>query len=529
MCSRDKDSTRTPFLSGAPCALMAEWGPIILKLASLGALIVVAGAFRVEGLERRLVDNDECFTWRICRYSVSESMGRLTRDVHPPFHYLMCKGLSVCGGDSLWSLRSLSVFLGLLSIVLYCQLSDEVLFTGTKRSNRWLNGSWWLVGGLATFSVGQISAGSSARMYALGLVGAALSAWTLWRALNSESQFSRWWVAYGLACAAFCYTHYFSFFAVFGQGIFVLGFCVVKSTFGASTKAIRTAAGWLCAVMIAAILYFPWIPAFVGQERDVEESWWVPPVTESLVGDIGFQWLTGAEKPAGIATTAWLALLGTLIGWTLLRGGGAAWFFFTQAFVPWLGVIAVYDICEISLLRLHYFVFAQASLFGFWGVSWRVLRGWPERFLLLLVLAVPFFWELAEYRSQLPNGAPAVAHCAVFLKEYYKEGDWFILDDHRKVNLFRYYTSSAGLPWLSVKCDLSALQKGHIVHLASLDESEICWSEDRLWTDAPGRIWMVNNTASFATKRAPGTKLVMQKAFEGEGGTSCTLSLYDRE
>jgi len=508
---------------------MAIVATVGAKLGGWIGLMVLLIAVRIECLMFRLFSNDESFTWRMCQYCAPEILQHLPADAHPPLHYLMWKAWSACCGDSLPSLRSLSIVFGVLSLVVVCQVSREVVPAETPPDDNHdrFKRSLLLVGVLATLLVGQLYAGSNARMYSLGALLAALSAWALWRALQSDSWWSRWWLGYALATTAFCYTHYFAFFAVLGQASFVLGTCVTEILAGARRKAVQIAAGGLYAFTIAGILYMPWIPTFMAQKREVEEGWWVPAMTPAMVYQVGFEWMTGMKRPDSWATPVWSGLLAVLIGWTLWNGGAAAWFFFLQAFVPWLCLIILYVGGKASLLQLHYLVFAQIALIGLWGVAWRILPGGAERLLLLLVLGLPCIWGLFEYRSQLPNGPPALAEAAAFLKEHSGPDDWFIADDHRKINLFRYYTTQAGLSWVTVKACVSPLRKGHIVHIASLAASEIYWSEADLWSQAPARIWRVSHSPDWTNTPVPGRKLVLRRVFEGGGGTKFAAALYE--
>jgi len=475
----------------------------------------------------------------MCRYPAREIVERLPGDAHPPLYYLVCKVWATFLGDSLVSLRGLAVVFGLAGAAVLCRLTWQTINTirgvhpssnpkaGTTATGATLDcsschGASLFVCALAALSAGQVFAASNARMYALGLLLAMLSAWALWQACQSSSALTFWWPAYALATAAFCYTHYFAFFAVAAQAIFVAGFCVFR-------RAVHVAAGWLYACLLVGISYAHWVPIFLAQAGDVEAGWWVPAPTPEVTERLCLQWLSGTEGPELWPARAWLSLLGAIIAWTLWRGGAPAWFFFLQAFVPWVCVIAVYSLGTVSLLQLHYFAFAQAALLGLWGVAWAVLPGWPQRGLLIVVLGLPLVWGLVEYRRQLPDGPPALAHAAAFVKETYQEGDWFLVEDHRKLNLFRYYTTEAGLPWLTVKCRLSLFQKGHVVHVASMDASEFCWSEDDLWRAGPGRVWLVSFSATGPHRAPPGRRLALQRVFDGAGETKCTLALYERE
>jgi hypothetical protein len=525
---------------------MQHYRSAALKRAAWLFVIVVLVVVRTDALEHRLFSNDESFTWRMCQYSMEEVLQRLPSDAHPPLHYVLWNGWATIWGDSIRSLRGLAILCGLVSIFVLCKMNADIaheslwrlqIREGSDEKGAYFFNASLFVALLGSFSIGQIFAGSNARMYPLGLVFAMLSAWSLWRALHCDGGSSWWWTTYGLVTAAFCYTHYFAFLAVLGQAIFLLGWCLsnrwqsnapsagITSCFSVR----RSLLGWAYAMVFVAIVYVPWIPTFMCQLGEVQDRWWIPPVTPHLLARIGFEWLIGMRLQESLISITMAGLLGILIVWTLWRGGAAAWFFFLQAFVPWVCVIAVQFFTHTSLLQLHYFVFAHAALLGLWGVCWQIMSGWKTRTLLAVVLGVPMVWGFVEYHKQLPHGPSALAKASAFVKEHYSESDWFFLDDHRKVNLFRYYTMDAGLPWVAVKCHLSPFRDGHIVHIASLEGSEVCWSENYIWDNAPSRVWCVQTSDAHANRPAQNWRLLLQQVFNGAAGTKCTLMLYELE
>src|SRR5439155_10621749 len=144
-------------------------------------------------------------------------------------------------------------------------------------------------------------------------------------------------------------------------------------------------------------------------------------------------WLTGMEYQSPLESRLWLSLLAALVLWTLCKGGRAAWFFFLQACLPWLGVIVVWEVTGRSLLQTRYFVFAGVGLFGLWGMVWHLLPGMAPRAVVFLGLGLPVILGLAEHLRQTPQQTPALAQCAAWLKDHYREDDLFLLDDYRDI------------------------------------------------------------------------------------------------
>jgi hypothetical protein len=236
-----------------------------------------------------------------------------------------------------------------------------------------------------------------------------------------------------------------------------------------------------------------------------------------------FSWLTGMPYDTPLEARICLGLFGALILLTVVRGGRWAWFFLLQAAVPWLAVVAVARWAGPTIVQERYFALAQIGLFGLWAVAWQSLAGWFGRWLLVLLLCPAAAAGLADYLSRLPTQPPALQATAEWLKGQAVENDLFLIEDYRYVNLFRYYTARAGLPWLHVKAQAPSPTKGHIVHLGSLENSDLYWSEEELWRRAPPRVWLVGVRAGWPAIQTPEGWSMRKREFEGGGGTYVTL------
>lgn len=383
-----------------------------------------------------------------------------------------------------------------------------------------------LVGLLTSLSILQVQAGATARMYGLGVLFMALTAWLLLRALNGPCGPSGWWLGYGAALAAFAHTHYFVFFAALAQALFV----AVTSAWRCRTEPWRqvapAAASFLGSIALAFLLFAPWLPVFLAQRRAVQEGWWVSAPNLETVEHMLFSWMTGMAYPGPIEARFVLMVLAGLIAWTVWRGGLAGWFFFLQAFVPWAAVLLIAQTGGPSLLQDRYLVFAQVSLFGLWGVTWQVLPNFPSRILVAGFLLSMCLTGLGQYLAALPTQPAASAVAADWLKDHAQADDLFLLQDYREINRFRYYTTVASLPWLDVRARLSPFQKGHVVHVASLEGREIYWSEDELWPAAPRRVWRVSQEPAWPHTPVPGRKPTLARTFTS-GPTMVTLVLHE--
>ena len=90
-------------------------------------------------------------------------------------------------------------------------------------------------------------------MYGLLTLTALLSWWALWSAVTGDR--TRAWAAYAVAVAAMLYTHYFGFFVVGGQVVWLLW---RRTPPGAWRR-------WFYAGAGALLLFLPWVTSFIQQ------------------------------------------------------------------------------------------------------------------------------------------------------------------------------------------------------------------------------------------------------------------------
>ncbi|HZU34636.1 MAG TPA: hypothetical protein VFA18_01935, partial [Gemmataceae bacterium] len=176
----------------------------------LALVVGLAAGIRCYRLDAGDITAVEAFSWRLVRCPVSELIERTAADTHPPGYYLLLKAWVSVWGDSLAALRSLSVVFGVLGVVAVYGLCVGTARWGLQhapeRARRVQLGA--LLGCvLVGFDAPQIEYSRSARMYALGVLLAATTAWLAVKALSAPKRPAAWWGTYGLAVGAFCWTH----------------------------------------------------------------------------------------------------------------------------------------------------------------------------------------------------------------------------------------------------------------------------------------------------------------------------------
>ncbi|GAH96422.1 unnamed protein product, partial [marine sediment metagenome] len=225
---------------------------IVLILFS--SLLIVMG-LELYNLTAISLWHDEAFSALLTQYNFKEMIHRISLDVHPPFYYIVLRGWNFFFGNSLFSLRSFSVFFGVLAILSVYLLVKEA-FKNKKLA--------LLSSVLLAFNSFQIQYAMEARMYSLALFVIILSSYLLIKSLKSQKLI--WWFLYALAIIAGIYTHYFFFFLVGAQGIFFLYWIIKNSQFNflesLRNKNFKLGLG---AYLVVAFSYLPWLRIFLNQ------------------------------------------------------------------------------------------------------------------------------------------------------------------------------------------------------------------------------------------------------------------------
>ncbi len=179
----------------------------------LAAITLLAFWARVQNLTYHSIWFDESISIRWAQSSYARiwdvSM-HLVEDRLPPLYYLWLKAWTGVAGFSEFSLRYLSVLMGVLLIPLIFAL-------GAKIANRRVGTLAALLTALNPFLIWY---SQEARMYALSVLVATLAVFAFLRATESGAQ--RWWWVFGGAALAGLYTHLYSAFLLPALAIWFL-------------------------------------------------------------------------------------------------------------------------------------------------------------------------------------------------------------------------------------------------------------------------------------------------------------------
>lgn len=214
------------------------------------AVIFFTAAIRIAFIEQKNLWFDEIYSWHITQGTVSQIVDDTSSDLHPPFYYFVLKLWNNVFGDSVFSMRMLSVLFSLASAIILFFLCLKI----TSNQNSIII--------LFLFAVSPLNLfySQEARMASLNLFLNILSVYSVIRIIESsqnknilKDKFSYLFIIFSIMA---CYTHYFSIPVFAANSLWLL----------ISPRKNRKAfISVILFITIVIITYFPWIPILLSQ------------------------------------------------------------------------------------------------------------------------------------------------------------------------------------------------------------------------------------------------------------------------
>ncbi len=307
MVYRVKGETENPRASADRSALVAAVFLLLILLLGLG--------LRLYGLDAQSLWYDEGFSVYLARMDVDEITTRTAADIQPPLYYYLLHGWIGLFGDGERALRGLSVLFGVLTVPLTYAVAWQLF-----RSR--------LAGLLAALLVAvsplHVWYGQEVRMYTLLTFLCLLSSYFLLLVVKAEKTgpVAILWTVYTLANVAALYTHYFAFFVLVFQALYVLAVWVAGRG-----RPLHLVLGGLASGVATLLLYLPWLPQLITR-YGTDVSYWpgqlkihevLVDIVLSFVGGESISEAAGILLAAGYGLVLILCLLALLA--QAMRGG----------------------------------------------------------------------------------------------------------------------------------------------------------------------------------------------------------------
>lgn len=370
---------------------------ILLTITGVGLLL------RLYKLTAISLWHDEAFSALLIKYSWGEMTYRIGLDVHPPMYYYFLRIWHYVLGDSLFSLRAMSVLFGVATIV--------ITYLLVKRIFGSINTAL-IAAALVAVNPFQIQYVTEARMYTMGAFFVVLSSYLLVIALTTTKNFYQptgltlkpsWkklfstYFAFTISASILTYTHYYLLFSVAALGLFGI-FYLWKTFRWQFTKYL-----WLILSGIGiGVLFLPWLKIFLFQYKQVGGGYWIPPMDQwsipTTIYDLMFR-IDGASK----WIIVFVLVLAIWAVWKAVRSyqQPEKWLIVAMFIAPFAGSILFALLAKIqggnsSVYLVRYFLFASPFLLmlvALWLQQIKI-RGLTQLALIILVVLNLFsFWH----------------------------------------------------------------------------------------------------------------------------------------
>jgi len=270
-------------------------------------VLLLAFALRVWRLDAQSIWYDEGLSLFLARQAPAQTVALSAATDHPPLHTLLLNGWLRVAGDSDFAARYLSVFFGVLAVVLTYAVGARI----DRRAG--------LIGaGLLALSPLAVYYSQETRGYALLLALVLTATWASLRLLTGDRRRPRWWL-YVAAMSAALYTHYFAAFvwaAINTAWIINAAGTALFQRTGAKRTPVDSQPGasawfvvsWLIAQAAIVVLFAPWLPNALAQAGS-NATYFPGRVTwETVVGETWRAFVAGEWGDASVVGGVWLAL-----------------------------------------------------------------------------------------------------------------------------------------------------------------------------------------------------------------------------
>ena len=223
----------------------AYWQPAS-RTETVGLLLIIAvGALlRLYWLGAQSLWFDEAASVLHARGSFADVIHSVTiGEGSPPLYFLILHWMMAFGQSEV-VLRLFSALVGIVALPLLYLFGRALLGSAAGL----------ISAALLAVSPFALYYAQEARPYSLLLTLGIASCYTMLLAVERPSR--RRWLGYFLVTLALIYTHYFSFFLIFGQGLVILSQAHYRKT------ALRN---WLLAQLALLLAFLPWLPYMLAQ------------------------------------------------------------------------------------------------------------------------------------------------------------------------------------------------------------------------------------------------------------------------
>jgi len=469
------------------------------------AILFFAFIIRVVHLTDRSLWFDEAFTWRLIQFPFLEFIQRAAADVHPILYYLLMRvwiaPLQLLGINvSLFWLRFPSVVLSVITVY-GVYFSGKTLFQSRRVG---------LVAALLlSVSAFQIQYAWEARMYALGTALLCFALAYVIKTMRAETRRAIWrnGIILGLLIGALFHVHYFTLFSIAAIFIFV-GAVLFVQLIRKPKETLHNTKTWslVGSIILAVLIFLPWLTTFLKQRAQVQQSFWIPPMNDWSIPNTMSRLLLGgvsdfSHQTAIICVIIVIAVL--IIPLIFGRKKGDI-LLILSFIIPFIG--AWYLSRGTSIYQDRYFVFASVPLIILVA---RCVCFLPKRFYVHSIVALALFgygfYTVTQFWSSLNFQAhPGTAAATDYLVSNAKLNEPILVSSsfvyfpvlfHTQISPFTK-GGLRGIPSVKLYSESGALS--HFSGGPILTKADIV--DSKIFNSAKQIIWVVDSTGFGGSK-----------------------------
>ncbi|MDQ3018892.1 MAG: glycosyltransferase family 39 protein [bacterium] len=400
--------------------------------------------------------HDEAFSALLIKYSWSEMIYRIGLDVHPPMYYIFLRIWHYVFGNSLFSLRGMSVFFGVATIIAAYFFVKHV-FNNAQAAV--------IAALLVAFNPFLVQYVTEARMYTMGSFFAIVAAYYLAIALRNQKQvytehahlnwklqrlYVRPYIIFAVASAILILTHYYLLFTVAALALYAIWYHL--KSYGFTFKYY----GWLIASgALIALSFLPWLKIFLFQYKQVGNGYWIPPMDSWSIPNTLFEMIVKIGNPSKYELL--LVTLATV--WIISRvikkySNNEKWLLISLFIAPFAGAILFYVLAQLndqssSVYLVRYFIFTSAFYAIIIALYLHTFTTKHIRNVLVIVLCGMHLYAIGYYWNQIDVATkPGMAALSAFTNANVEPNHKLYVGSSFQFFNFKYYNKSGVTPLL---------------------------------------------------------------------------------
>lgn len=376
-------------------------------------LLISSLLVRSISLLKSSIWHDEGFSLMLASRSPLDIWLGSARDVHPPLYYEILHFWTEIFGNSVLSVRSLSLVAGIIVV----WLGYQIAFMISKKRNVAL-----LAGLLISLNPFLVRYSQEVRMY--GILGVFLLIAII--GLIKVSKDSKDWVGYVLyviGVSAGLYTHYFTAMVVIAFWIYIVSIYFIKNKITLITNW-----RWWLANILALLIFLPWVPSMMAQFTRAQGLGWLSKTSIRTLNDTVWQFITFTDARQILILIYWLVpiLILGLVVYVCIKDRSKEKFSRLLALFTFLPLIMAIMISFIRpVFHERYFVFSAIGLCLMMALAIYYIF-LNNKYLAISIALIIVLIQLVGIRNVYAQSNHQMSRVMGFINQNYQAGDRII-------------------------------------------------------------------------------------------------------